>query len=168
MASRYPGGTNSRNVTMKYKQPILWAALCLAVGMAAGALQADSLKEWDPYLNKPGLTPPDWAFPVAWTILYVLMGFSIGLARNSSHPGRKALTGVFLAQLAVNFLWSMAFFVMRSPAARLGLISVLFLLLLIYAWKSRPINRISAYLFVPYILWVGFAWYLNFSIFLQN
>ena len=96
------------------------------------------------------------------------MGFSIGLARNSSHPGRKALTGVFLAQLAVNFLWSMAFFVMRSPAARLGLISVLFLLLLIYAWKSRPINRISAYLFVPYILWVGFAWYLNFSIFLQN
>ena len=153
---------------MKYKQPVVWAALCLAVGLVAGALQADSLKDWYPCLNKPALTPPDWAFPVAWTILYVLMGFSIGLARESGHPGRTALTGIFLVQLAVNFLWSVAFFALRSPAAGLCLISVLFLLLTVYAWKSRPVNRISSSLFVPYILWVGFAWYLNFSIFLHN
>lgn len=153
---------------MKYKQPVLWAVLCLAVGMTAGALQADSLKEWYPHLNKPALTPPDWVFPVAWTILYVLMGFSIGLAGNSGQPGRKTLRVIFLVQLAVNFLWSVAFFALRSPTGGLCLISVLFLLLLVYAWKSWPISRISSYLFVPYIVWVGFAWYLNFYIFLHN
>ncbi|SBV92053.1 conserved membrane hypothetical protein [uncultured delta proteobacterium] len=105
---------------------------------------------------------------MVWTILYVLMGVSIGLARRSGHPGRAMLTGLFLVQLAVNFLWSAAFFYLRSPAAGLGLISVLFPLLLLYAWKSRPVNRASFRLFIPYILWVGFAWYLNCYIFLHN
>ena len=153
---------------MKYIQPVLWAVLCLAVGMVAGALQAGSLKAWYPSLDKSALTPPDWVFPLAWTILYVLMGLSIGLARKSDRPGRTPLTGIFLVQLAVNFLWSVAFFFLRSPAAGLGLISVLFLLLLLYAWKSKGINNVSFQLFIPYILWVGFAWYLNLHVFLHN
>lgn len=153
---------------MKYRQPVLWAAVSLAVGMTAGVLQKDSLREWYPYLDKSALTPPDWVFPVAWTTLYVLMGVSVGLARREPHPERGVVTGIFLVQLAVNFFWCMAFFVLRSPAAGLGLISVLFPLLLLYVWKSRAINRISALLFIPYILWVGFAWYLNLYVFLYN
>ena len=136
--------------------------------MTAGMVQDDSVKEWYPYLDKSALTPPDWAFPVAWTVLYVLMGISIGLARRSGRPGRAMLTVIFLMQLAVNFLWSVAFFYLRSPAAGLSLISILFLLLALYAWKSRPVNRASFQLFIPYILWVGFAWYLNYYIFLHN
>lgn len=152
----------------KYREPILWAVLSVAVGLAAGFLQADSLKEWYPYLAKPALTPPDWVFPLAWTTLYILMGVSIGLARNGAQPGIAGLTRIFLAQLAVNFLWSAGFFYLRSPFAGLILITVLFLLLLLYAWKSKAIDRTSFYLFIPYIIWVGFAWYLNFYIFLHN
>ena len=112
---------------MKLLQPILWSGLCVLVGMFAGFLQSDSLKEWYPHLVKPVLTPPDWVFPLAWTILYVLMGISIALVRKKNHPRRGLVTGIFLAQLALNFLWSIAFFVLRSPLGGLYVIAVLLL-----------------------------------------
>lgn len=153
---------------MKYLRFFFWPVLCLAVGMTAAAFQRDSLRDWYPLLHKPPLTPPDWVFPVAWTLLYILMGLSISLVRSSGRPGRGVATAIFLLQLAVNFSWSIAFFYLRNPAAGLGVISALFALLLLYVWKSLPISRLGAYLFLPYLAWVGFAWYLNCYIVLRN
>lgn len=153
---------------MNYLNFILWPAFCVAVGFIAGMLQSDALRDWYPFLNKPSLTPPDWVFPLAWTALFILMGLSVALARNNPAYKRRMITGIFLVQLAVNFLWSIAFFYLHSPAAGLGVISVLFVLLLLYAWKSWPLSRLSAYLFVPYIVWVGFAWYLNLYVVMLN
>lgn len=153
---------------MKYLRFFFWPLLCLAVGMTAAAFQSDSLRDWYPLLHKPLLTPPDWVFPVAWTLLFILMGLSIALVRSSGRPGRRVATGIFLIQLAVNFSWSIAFFYLRSPAAGLGVISALFALLLVYVWKSLALSRIGTYIFLPYVAWVAFAWYLNFYIVMHN
>lgn len=164
----FAGGRLSRYKPMKRFQPLLWALFSLAVGMSAGGLQSDALREWYPTLNKPALTPPDWVFPIAWTLLYILMGLSIGLVRISGRPGYKAVTGLFLVQLALNFFWSVVFFYLRRPAAGLGILSLLLVLLLLYVKQSLPLSKIGAYLFIPYILWSGFAWYLNLFIVLHN
>ena len=153
---------------MKYLPIILGAALCLVVGFAASALQADSLQSWYPLLNKPSLTPPDAAFPVAWTILYILMGASIGLVWMRKPAGYQAITGIFVVQLVANFLWSVVFFNQRSPGAGLAVIVTLLVLLLIYFALTWRALRASAYLFIPYILWVGFAAYMNYFIFRHN
>ena len=154
---------------MKYLDVILWPVFCLIVGMIAAMLQSDSLRDWYPFLNKPSLTPPDWVFPLVWTALFILMGISVALARRSApHKQRKVITGIFLVQLAVNFFWSIAFFYLQSPSAGLWVISILFALLLLYARKIRPLGRPGTYLFVPYIIWVGFAWYLNWRVVMLN
>lgn len=153
---------------MKYLSLIIPIVVCLAVGMTAGVLQSDAVQTWYPHLNKSALTPPDAAFPVAWTILYILMGISIGLILRDKKPGYPAVTALFAAQLAANFLWSILFFTFHNPVAGLVDISILLILLLVYARRAWPLCRACAWLFLPYIAWVAFAWYLNLYVVLHN
>jgi tryptophan-rich sensory protein len=98
------------------------------------------------------------------------MGISLFLVvqEGLERPDVKAAVYVFLAQLVVNGLWSYAFFGIRSPLAGLWVIGLLFLLILITILKFWPISRNAAILLLPYILWVGFASYLNFMIWRLN
>lgn len=153
---------------MHFLPVILGIILCLAVGGAASLLQGGALTTWYPFLNKSALTPPGIVFGGVWTLLYILMGVSIGLVWSRKEPGYKALSGLFALQLAVSFVWSVAFFLYRSPWAGLAVITVLLPLLLLYMKRAFSHNRASAWLFVPYVLWVAFAWYLNFYVALHN
>ncbi len=153
---------------MKYLPVVIGILVCLAFGMAAAALQSESLRVWYPFLNKSVLTPPNVAFPVAWTTLYILMGSSVGLVWMEKQAGSKSVIALFALQLAANFLWSILFFTFRSPLAALGDISLLFILILIYIRQSLSLNRAAAWLFLPYAVWVAFAWYLNLYVALHN
>lgn len=153
---------------MKYLPVVIGILVCLAFGMAAAALQSESLRVWYPFLNKSVLTPPNVAFPVAWTALYILMGSSVGLVWMEKQAGSKSVIALFALQLAANFLWSILFFTFRSPLAALGDISLLFILILIYIRQSLSLNRAAAWLFLPYAAWVAFAWYLNLYVVLHN
>lgn len=141
-----------------YALPIL---LCLALSGAAGWLQRDALTEWYPYLLKPAGTPPSWLFPAAWGILYVLMGISAGRILTAPEEARRGAMIVWGIQLGVNFLWSILFFVCRSPL--LGMIDIVVLdaLAMLYIARSYPIRRDAAWLFAPYLLWLLYATYLN-------
>lgn len=141
---------------------------CFLIGFIAGRIQENSILNWYPYLNKPSLTPPNVAFPIAWTILYLCMGISIGLILNSAHSGQKSLIRLFILQLIFNFTWSIFFFYMQNPL--LGLINIILLefLIIVYSVKSYGINKISSVLFIPYILWVAYATYLNLYILVYN
>lgn len=144
-------------------------AACFLVGFTASRFQSNSIKNWYPYLNKPSVTPPDIAFPIAWSILYLLMGISIGLILSSSRiPNKKFFITLFAVQLFFNFTWSISFFYCRNPF--LGFINILTLLILIsyYAAVTYPVKKGSSILFFPYILWVLFATYLNGYILLYN
>lgn len=147
---------------------IIPVIICFLVGFTASQFQADSIETWYPYLNKPSVTPPDIAFPIAWNILYLCMGISIGFILISDSVQKRFLVGLFIVQLLLNFGWSMLFFYMRSPL--LGLIDIILLdiAIIIYLFKSYPVSKVSSYLFIPYVLWVTFAAYLNLYIFIYN
>lgn len=140
---------------------IIPIAICFIVGLTASYFQSDSISSWYPTLNKPSLTPPNIAFPIAWSIIYLLMGISIGLILNSDYKKKGVLIVLFAVQLFFNFTWSIVFFYMQNPL--LGLINIIILdiLIIYYVIKSSRINSVSAWLFMPYLLWILFATYLN-------
>lgn len=145
--------------------PIL---ICFGVGLTAGYLQSDAIQNWYPFLNKPASTPPDSVFPIAWSLIYICMGLSVGLIILSDAQGRAALVRLFGIQLFFNFAWSLLFFYFRSPLWGLADILILDVLVTIYTLKSYPVDKASSLLFLPYLLWIYFATYLNGYILLNN
>jgi integral membrane protein len=145
--------------------PIL---ICFFVGLTASYFQADAIKTWYPLLNKPALTPPNIVFPIAWSIIYLSIGISIGIISVSASIKRKTLIRLFGIQLIFNFAWSILFFYLQNPL--LGFIDILILDICVtmYAIKSYPIRKVSSFLFLPYLLWIYFATYLNGYILLNN
>lgn len=92
---------------------VLPVGICLLVGFVASYFQRESLEEWYPLLNKSPLTPPGSVFAVAWTILYICMGISIGLVLNSYSLYKTYFVRLFGFQLLFNFSWSILFFIFR-------------------------------------------------------
>lgn len=142
--------------------------ICFAVGITASFLQKDAIETWYPYLNKPSLTPPNIVFPIAWSIIYLCIGISVGLIYLSNSFQRKKLIELFSIQLFFNFAWSFLFFYLRNPL--LGFIDIILLDIFVtmYAVKSYPENKASSILFWPYMAWIYYATYLNGYILLYN
>lgn len=142
--------------------------VCFAVGATASYFQQDAIETWYPYLNKPALTPPNIAFPIAWSIIYVCIGLSIGLIWNTTSYQKRFMTILFCVQLFFNFTWSISFFYLQNPL--LGFINILILdvLVIYYIIKAYPVSKASSMLFVPYVLWIIFATYLNGYILVNN
>lgn len=139
--------------------------LTFAVGALGSYIQGDALREWYPYLVKSPATPPSIVFPIAWAILYLLIGISAG---TMVVRGDMSLMRLWLFQLLLNFLWSVCFFALRSPMA--GLLVILTLLVSVFAYIVYAASRrpAAAWLFVPYLLWLIFATYLNGYIYINN
>ena len=110
---------------------ILPTLLCFVLGGLVGWWQNDAIREWYPHLVKPALTPPNAAFPIAWSIIYLCMGLSAGLVLTSVSPLRRRIMALWFAQLGFNVLWSILFFVCRSPL--LGMIDIALLDILVAA-----------------------------------
>ncbi len=148
-----------------YAWPIL---LCLALGGLAGWLQRPALAEWYPTLLKSAGTPPSWMFPAAWGIIYISMGISAGRILMTPDDARSRIMTIWGIQLGVNFLWSILFFVARSPL--LGMIDIVVLdaLAMLYIARSYPLRRDAAWLFAPYLAWLFYATYLNAWILFAN
>ncbi len=158
---------------MKRAQKRLWAcifftALCFAVGGLSGWLQTSSLREWYPLLEKSALTPPGVVFPIVWSLLYLCIGIAGGLTVTSESSLRRPMLRLWMAQLAFNFAWSLLFFTFRNPL--LGLLDLLTLDALVarYLYRTFRHERPAGWLFVPYLLWLLFATYLNGYVLVAN
>jgi len=147
---------------------LLPVVVCFMVGFTASYFQSDAIESWYPYLNKPTLTPPNAVFPIAWGIIYVCMGISIGLILNSKDKKKNFFLLLFGIQLFLNFLWSLSFFYLQNPLLGLINIVLLDLAVLYYILKTYPTQKASALLFIPYALWLFFATYLNAYILVYN
>ncbi len=146
---------------------VLWALLPLAVGGLSALLSMDGMKE-NALLAQPALQPPPWAFSLAWSILYLLMGIGAGLVWNAVPRGRKDALIPFFWQLALNFLWSPLFFVWKL---RLAAFFVLLGMLGMSVWMTVAFYRVrkpAGYLQIPYLVWLCFAGYLNLASYLLN
>lgn len=145
-------------------------ALCIALPLAVGGLSAlltrNGMKTFET-LNMPALAPPGWLFPVAWTVLYILMGIASYLVLTSGKPNKAALR-TYGVQLVFNFFWSIIFFNLEQYLFAFIWLVVLWLLILITTFQFHNISEPAGYLMIPYLLWVTFAGYLNLSIYRLN
>lgn len=146
--------------------------IALAIPVAVGGLSWLLSGGMGDYraLNQPPLSPPGWVFPIVWTILYLLMGYSsyrIYSADKSPALTQKALK-LYFAQLAVNFLWPIVFFALEWYLAAFFVLIALWILILLTIRAFSVIDETAGDLLIPYLLWVTFAGYLNISIYFLN
>lgn len=147
---------------------ILAIAICQLAGIIGALFTSPAIKTWYSTLVLPVLNPPSWIFGPVWTLLYLLMGIAAYLVWQQGKKKRSIPIKVFALQLFLNSIWSILFFGLQKPG--LALIDILTLLISI-VWTMVLFFKISkpaAYLLVPYILWVSFATYLNYSIWILN
>lgn len=144
-------------------------ALPLLTGAVAGLLTRNAMQDFEA-LIKPPLSPPGWLFPVVWTILYALMGYSAYLIQTSNADAEKKSDALMLYhyQLIVNFLWSIFFFNFGWYLFSLLWLLLLWVLIILMIRSFSQISKTAAYLNIPYLLWVTFAAYLNAGIWLLN
>ncbi len=146
-----------------------WIVFTEAAGALSAFLTKDGMKAYQEQAVKPALSPPGAAFPIAWGVLYLLMG--VGMARISltgDPEGRKICREIYLIQLGVNFLWSVIFFNMRLYGFALVWLAGLWLLVLVMILAFRRVDRTAGNLQIPYLLWLTFAAYLNGAVWLLN
>lgn len=147
---------------------LFWVIVSLIVGYLSSFFQTLSSSEWYDSLQRSSLTPPDWLFPVAWTILYILMGIAAGLMWRVRSVFTRFLNVVFIVQLALNFLWTFFFFYLQSPLLAFIDLLLLDIVALLFFLGAFFVYRHSAWLFVPYMMWLLFASYLNWYIVAYN
>ena len=154
---------------IQWKKWIVAVLIPEAVGGLSALLTKDGMERFLT-LRQPPLSPPQWVFPVVWTLLFFLMGvasYLVSVGEDVRGDKRRALT-LYALQLGANFLWTILFFYLGRYL--LAFVWLLFLWVLILCtlrlfWRlSRP----AGLLLLPYLLWVAFAGYLNFGIWLLN
>lgn len=144
--------------------------LCLAAGLLGSIFTIPNIATWYQTLNKPTWNPPSAWFGPVWTLLFILMGIAayyIGQSPSKLKLKKSALR-FFYVHLLANILWSILFFGLKNPGLALAELVFLWFFILIIIVKFWPINKLAAYLLLPYLFWVSFAGYLNFTIWQLN
>jgi tryptophan-rich sensory protein len=138
----------------------------LFLGFLSGKLAGPSgTGRWYQELAKPAFQPPTWAFPVAWSLLYILLGLALAMILNArGAKGRGLALGLFAVQMLLNLLWSPLFFGAHQVSAALILLLVLFVLATACTYAFSKIRKVAGWLMLPYLAWLAFASVLNFEV----
>lgn len=150
---------------LKFKTYAKSILIPVIIGGAVGLIISSSIDYNS--LQKPILAPPSIVFPIAWTILYILMGVSYGILKHKTLIDSKTNV-IYYLQLFVNALWSIIFFTFKLRLFSfiwILLLDILIILMIINFYKK---NKLSGLLQIPYLIWSLFASYLNLFIYLLN
>lgn len=151
------------------KSYAFWILFSEAVGILSALLTRNEIRIFSATVQQPPLTPPGFVFPIIWTILFALMG--IGAARvylSEASADRTQSLLLFIRQLLFNFFWSILFFNLQSYGFALIWLMALWLLILFMILSFGKVDKLAAWLQLPYLLWVSFALCLNFGVWLLN
>ena len=156
-------------MSKNWKVYALWIGVAEAVGALSALLSRDGMARYGETDIQPALAPPMWVFPVVWSILFALMGIGAAMVWLSpeSDLRRKGLN-VFVAQLIVNFFWSLIFFNLQAFGFAFIWLLLLWVLVAWMIWTFYQVKTLAAWLQVPYLLWLTFAGYLNFAVWMLN
>jgi translocator protein len=145
---------------------IVTVPLILLLGFGAGSLAPSGEDNpWFVALTKPALMPPGWAFPVAWTTLYIMLGLALAVILHArGAPGRGLALGLFIVQMALNLVWAPMFFGAHLVSAALLVIVAMLAAALATTFAFARIRKAAAWLMVPYLAWLCFATGLNWRI----
>jgi len=151
----------------KIKPYVISILIALGVGGLSAFLTKDNMMIYQE-INQPVLAPPPFLFPVVWTILFILMGISSAIifTKNTS-KSKKALI-IYTIQLIINFFWSIIFFNLRNYLFAFMWILLLWILIILMIYNFYKVDKLAAYFQIPYLLWVTFASYLTFMIYILN
>ena len=156
---------------------ILRIALCILVPLGGGFLISlftrDAMSQFGDF-NQPPLAPPAWLFPVAWTILYVLMGvasyliYLSGTKKKAKMPQARAALIVYGIQLVLNFIWTPLFFTAGLYWVAFAVLALMWILEIVLLVMTFKISRAAFWCLLPYLVWTTFAGYLNVGIAVLN
>lgn len=143
-----------------------WLALCGAAGGTAAFIAVDG---WYDGIQKPSWNPPAWLFGPVWTVLYGMMAVAVWLVwQRGGWKEQKAPLGIFAGQLALNAIWTPLFFGIHEIGWALADIVLLWIAILATLFAFWRVRRDAAALLVPYLAWVSFAAFLNFTLWKLN
>ena len=144
-------------------------ALPLLVGILSSSLSSKGMLAYKD-MNKPPLSPPSWLFPIAWTILYIMMGLATYfiVVSNTNDYVKMTPLRLYGIQLIMNFMWSIIFFNWDMYLFAFIWLIVMWALVIVCAIQFFFIDKTAAYLLIPYILWLTFAAYLNLGTYVLN
>lgn len=128
--------------------------------LTSGAMDFDKLRQ-------PPLSPPGVLFPIVWTILYALMGVGYGILKERGKVD-DTVNIIYYAQLVVNLIWPVLFFVFKWRLFAFFWILLLDALVLLMVQQFCKREPLAGYLQIPYAIWVIFASYLNIAIYFLN
>ena len=147
-----------------------WAVVTVPLVLLLGFLSGRSVpggsdNPWYVALAKPAINPPDWVFPVAWSLLYVLLGLAVAVVLNARGARwRWPAVAMFAIEIVALMAWQPLFFGAHKVLAAFGLIVVLLAWGIAITVVFGRVRRAAAWLMVPFLIWVGFAAVLNWSI----
>lgn len=156
----------------KVNIPALFISILIAelTGLLSALLSGNSRGGYGDFIQPP-LSPPAILFPIVWTILYAAMGIAAYLVWDSvrgTAEERRTAIKFYIAQLIVNFTWSIFFFRFGAYWLSVAIILLLDVLVIITSLKFKNINRLAYWLMIPYIIWLLFATYLNIGVAVLN
>lgn len=155
----------------------IWLAIAVPLGggFLISLLTQDAMGQFNA-MEKPPLAPPDWLFPVAWTILYVLMGLASYFIWHQGYISRKKMDKaisktalwIYGIQLVFNFAWTLIFFNLGWYWFAFAILMVMWILEIALLVLSHKISKGAFWCLLPYVLWTTFAAYLNLMIAILN
>ena len=154
---------------INWQNLIIAVIIPLLVGGLSALFTRGGMEDFEA-VSKPFLTPPSWLFPVAWSVLYILMGvasYIIFMSEDNRDKVPAALTS-YGVQLLVNFFWSILFFNLKVYLLSFAWLVLLWILIMMTMASFSKISKNAALLLLPYLLWVTFAGYLNFGEYILN
>ena len=149
------------------KSFIVAVLIPLAVGGLSALISRGGMETFS-MIQKPPLTPPAIVFPIAWTILYILMGIASYFVFVSDSPLKDSALRVYGIQLVFNFFWSIFFFNFGAYLFSFFWLLAMWLIIIICILLFFAIDKKAAYLMLPYLAWVTFAGYLNLGVYFLN
>lgn len=153
--------------SIDYKKLLKYIIITILIGTIPSVFVFKSMSIYS-NLNKPPLSPPGFIFPIVWTILYILMGISFYKIMNDEGKYKEEAKLIYYIQLVTNALWTPIFFGFKQYFLAFTWLLMLLVFVIFMVTIFYKINKKSAYLQIPYIIWLLVALYLNFGIFILN
>ena len=152
-----------------WKVYAIWVLIAEAVGGLSAWLTREGTKVFSETVAQPPLSPPMLLFPIVWGILYLLMGISAArIYLEPSSLSRSRGLNLYVAQLIVNFFWSLIFFNAQAFGFAFFWLLLLWVLVLLMILIFRKVDPLAGWLQIPYLLWLTFAAYLNLGVWYLN
>lgn len=150
------------------KSLIIAILIPLIGGFVISLLTRNGVNNYVENLIKPVFAPPSILFPIVWTILYILMGYSSFLIYNSMICNKETCLLLYALQLFLNFIWPLIFFNLEARLFAFLFIILLDIVVGLMIYCFHGVNKKAAYLNIPYFIWLIFASVLNFTVYLLN